>query len=109
VPTPISRDELARRLRLGARLTLVEALGYDWWADAHLPGAVNMPASRAGVLAFALLPDLDEPVVVYASRTSGEACHAAAVLEALGYRDVQVYAEGKEAWIEAGLPVERER
>lgn len=86
----------------------MEALGYDWWADAHLPGAVNIPASRVEEFAPALLLDPDQPVVVYGSRTSSEAGHAAAHLEALGYRRVQVYADGKEDWIEAGLPVDRE-
>lgn len=108
MPTPISREELAHRLRVGEPQTLVEVLGYDWWADAHLPGAVNLPADRVPELAPALLPDAEAPLVVYASRSCAEADHAAATLEALGYRDVQVYAEGKEDWIEARLPVERE-
>lgn len=108
MPTPISRDELALRLRLGVPLTLVEALGPDWWADAHLPGAVNVPASMVEQLAPQLLPDPYRPLVVYASRSCAEAGPAAAALEALGYRHVHVYEAGKEDWIEAGLPVDRE-
>lgn len=108
MPQPISREQVADRLRLGEPQTLVEVLGYDWWADAHLPGAVNLPASKVGDLAPALLSDLDAPLVVYASRSCAEAHYAAAVLEALGYSHVQVYSEGKEDWIEAGLPVDRE-
>lgn len=108
MPTFVSREEIADRLRLGEPQTLVEVLGPDWWADAHLPGAVNVPASKVRQLAPGLLIDLDTPLVVYASRSCTEADHAAAALEALGYREVQVYAEGKEDWIEAGLPVERE-
>lgn len=108
MPTPISRQELALRLRLGVPLALVEALGPDWWADAHLPGAVNVPASMVEQLAPRLLPDREKPVVVYASRSCTEAGPAAAALEALGYRRVHVYDAGKEDWIEAGLPVDRE-
>lgn len=108
MPTPITRDELAHRLRLGRPQTLVEVLGYDWWADAHLPGAVNLPASKLRELAAAVLGDVEKPLVVYASRSCADADYAAAALEALGYRDVHVYAGGKEDWIEAGLPVERE-
>lgn len=108
MPTQISRDELALRLRLGVPLTLVEALGPDWWADAHLPGALNIPASLVERLAPRLLPDPDRQLVVYASRSCNEAGPAAAALEALGYRHVHVYEAGKEDWIEAGLPVDRE-
>ncbi len=108
MPTPISREELALRLRLGVPLTLVDALGHDWWADAHLPGAVNVPASMVEQLAPRLLPDRQRPLVVYASRSCAEAGPAAAALEALGYRHVQIYEAGKEDWIEAGLPVDRE-
>lgn len=107
MPKPISREELALRLRLGVPVTLVEALGYDWWADAHLPGAVNVPASAVGELAPRLLPDREAAVVVYASRSCAEAGPVAAALESLGYRHVHVYEAGKEDWIEGGLPVER--
>lgn len=105
--TPISRRELALRLRLGGPLKLIEALGPDWYDDAHLPSALNIPPSRVEQLAAQVLPDPDEPIVVYASRTCGDAAVVGAALEALGYRRVQVYLGGKEDWIEAGLRVER--
>ncbi len=44
--------------------------------------------------------------MVYASVMCNEAVYAAPALEALRDRRVEVYAEGKEAWIEAALPVE---
>lgn len=105
--TPISRDELALKLRLGAPLKLIEALGSDWYADAHLPGALNIPPSHVEHIAPGVLADPNEPIVVYASRTCGDAAAVAATLASLGYGRVQVYVDGKEDWIEAGLPVER--
>ncbi len=41
----IAREELAARIA-GADLTIVEALGQTYYADAHLPGARNLPHDR---------------------------------------------------------------
>lgn len=106
--TPISRDELVSLLASGTPIALVEALGADFYADAHLPGAVNVPVAQAPTLAPVLLPDRDVTVVVYCSGSCDESVQLAAALESLAYRDVRVYAAGKEDWIEAGLPVERD-
>jgi rhodanese-related sulfurtransferase len=105
--TPISRDDLHRRLANGERLTLVEALGPAYFADAHIPGAVNMPPDQVDRLAPALLPDKDAAIVVYCSGTCHNSEIAARRLNDLGYSDVHVYLGGKEDWVEHGLPVER--
>ncbi len=59
-------------------------------------------------LAPELLPDRDATIVTYCSNT---ACQNSEIalrqLESLGYTNVRKYAEGKQDWIEAGLPVER--
>lgn len=102
----ITRDELAQAIDEGG-VTVVEALPPMYFADAHLPGAVNLPHDRVRELAPALLPDRDAAIVVYCANTpcqnSGIATRE---LIAMGYRDVREYAEGKQDWIEAGLPVE---
>lgn len=106
--TPISRTELVALLATGSSIRLVEALGPDFYADAHLPGAVNVPVALASSMAPLRLPDRDATIVVYCSRSCDESMQLAATLEALGYRDIHVYAAGKEDWIEAGLAVERD-
>jgi rhodanese-related sulfurtransferase len=105
----ITRQDLLERMRRAAPLVLVEALGAAYYADAHLPSAVNVPPHLVDQLAPRLLPDRDVPVVVYGSGRSGLAsAEATAVrLDELGYREVAVYADGKEDWVEHGLPVER--
>lgn len=105
--TPISRDDLHRGLASGKRLTLVEALGPGYFADAHLPGAVNMPPDQVDRLAPRLLPDRDTPIVVYCSGTCHNSEITARRLAELGYNDVRVYRGGKEDWVEHGLPIER--
>jgi rhodanese-related sulfurtransferase len=105
--TLITRNELKARLDRGGDLVIVEALPPLYYEDAHLPGALNLPHDQVDRLAPGLLPDKNREVVVYCSNT---ACPnsgiAASRLEALGYRNVRKYAEGKEDWIGADLPVE---
>jgi len=107
LPDDISRDDLHHRMTIGQRPVLVEALGAAYYADAHLPGAVNIPPGHVDRLAPALLPDRQAPIVVYCTGT-GTSSHAVAQrLEQLGYTAVAVYRGGKEDWVEHGLPLER--
>ena len=103
----ISRRDLQARLKGDPPAVLVEALGSPYWADAHLPGAVNIPPDQVDRLAPRLLPDLDAQIVVYCTSTCGNSDMTARRLMELGYQQVLVYEGGKEDWIENGLPVER--
>ncbi len=104
----ISRDELEQRIDRGDDITIVEALGPMYFEDAHLPGAKNLPHDRVDELAPTVLPDRSATVVVYCSNTACQnSTVAARRLVQLGYEHVYEYVEGKQDWIEAGLPVER--
>ena len=102
----IAREELQQAIEAG-EVTVVEALGPMYYEDAHLPGAINIPHTEVEQLAPELLPDKDAAIVTYCSNT---ACPnsgiAAAALERLGYTNVRKYAEGKQDWEDAGLPLE---
>ena len=106
--TTITRDELQAHLDRGDDLIILEALPAEYYRKAHLPGAVNLPHDRVDELAPSLLPDHSQRIVVYCSNA---ACPNSAVaadrLTELGYTDVRRYEEGKQDWIDAGLPVER--
>ena len=103
---PISRQEL--EAELNTDVVIVEALGPMYYDDAHLPGARNLPHDRVDELAADVLPDKHAAVVVYCSNT---ACQNSVIasnrLVELGYTNVRQYVEGKQDWIEAGLPVEQ--
>ena len=107
MPSHISRDDLRLRMTGGERLSIVEALGADYYQDAHLPGAINIPPGQVDRLAVALLPERQTQIVVYCSGTGGSSDAVARRLEELGYPTVAVYRGGKEDWVEHGLPVER--
>ena len=103
----ISMTELRAALDRGDELVLVEALGAAYFADAHLPGAVNIPADRVDDLAPDVVPDQESDIVVYCSGACASSEIAADRLRSLGYRKVRVYLGGKEEWVEHGLPVQR--
>lgn len=104
----ISRDELKLKLDRSDPFVLLEALPPAYFEDAHLPGALNMPHDQVDALAATLIPSLSTEVVVYCANTPCKNSEIAArKLLALGYANVREYVEGKEDWVNAGLPVER--
>jgi rhodanese-related sulfurtransferase len=102
----ISRDELKAAIGAGT-VTVVDALGGDYYVKQHLPGAVALAPGDVDALASAVLPDKGAAIVTYCT---GPSCpnsgQVANRLTALGYADVRKYAEGIEDWTGAGLPTE---
>lgn len=103
----ISRDELKAKLDNGEKVILIEALPKKYYRDAHLPGALNIPHDQVGELAPKLLPNKSAEIIVYcASGPCENSGIAAERLAAIGYTNVRDYHEGKQDWVEAGLPTE---
>lgn len=102
----ITRDELKAAIDAGT-VTVVDALGGDYWAKQHLPGAVALAPGDVDSLAASTLPDRQAAIVTYCSNpacpNSGQ---VAGRLTALGYANVRKYREGIEDWTNAGLPTE---
>src|SRR5688500_11494279 len=92
----ITRDELKAAIDAGA-VTVVDALGGEYYAKQHLPGAVPLVRDDVDAQAPALLPDRDAAIVTYCSNpactNSGQVADR---LTALGYTDVRKYREGIE-------------
>ncbi len=103
----VSRQQLVALLQADEPIVLVEALGPAFFADAHLPGAVNLPPALVEELVESAVPHRDARIVVYCSRSCEMSLDTARRLVALGYTRVEHYSGGKEDWVEAGLPVER--
>ncbi len=61
----IGREELKAKIDRGDDVVLVETLDPEYYEDAHLPGALNLPPDRIGELAPQILPDKDADIVVY--------------------------------------------
>ncbi|MER7505570.1 rhodanese-like domain-containing protein [Nonomuraea pusilla] len=104
--THISRDELKAAIDAGT-VTVVDALGGQYYAQQHLPGAIALVEGEVADRAAELLPDRDAAIVAYCSNPACPNSEAVARrLVALGYTDVRTYREGIQDWVEAGLPVE---
>jgi rhodanese-related sulfurtransferase len=102
----ITRDELQAAIDTGT-VTVVDALGGDYYAKQHLPGAIALVREDVDKLAPTLLPDRDAAIVTYCSNpacpNSGQVADR---LTALGYTNVRKYREGIEDWTDAGLPTQ---
>ncbi|MEU6431335.1 rhodanese-like domain-containing protein [Microbispora sp. NPDC046973] len=102
----IGRDELKTAIEAGT-VTVVDALGGDYYAQQHLPGAIPLTEDEVADRAAELLPDKNASIVTYCSNPACANSQAVANrLTALGYTDVRKYREGIQDWVEAGLPVE---
>ncbi|MFF7442587.1 rhodanese-like domain-containing protein [Streptomyces sp. NPDC008122] len=102
----ITREDLEAAIK-AETATVVDALGGEYHARQHLPGALALVPADVDAQAPALLPDLDAAIVTYCSNpacpNSGQVADR---LTALGYTNVRKYREGIQDWVEAGLPVE---
>ncbi|WP_433221560.1 rhodanese-like domain-containing protein [Microtetraspora malaysiensis] len=102
----ITRDELRAAIDAGT-VTVIDALGGEYYAKQHLPNALPLTPTEVDARAAALLPDRDAAIVTYCSNpacpNSGQVADR---LTALGYTDVRKYREGIQDWVEAGLPTE---
>ncbi|WP_406187104.1 rhodanese-like domain-containing protein [Streptomyces sp. NBC_01006] len=102
----ITRDELTAAIEAGT-VTVVDALGGEYYAQQHLPGALALIPADVDAKAPDLLPDRDAAIVTYCSNPScPNSGQVADRLTALGYTDVRKYREGIQDWTEAGLPTE---
>jgi rhodanese-related sulfurtransferase len=104
--TLISREELWEAIDAGA-VTVVDALPESYYAQQHLPGALNLVEQDVTERAAELLPDRTAAVVTYCSNPAcGNSQAVASRLEQLGYRNVRKYREGIQDWVAAELPTE---
>jgi rhodanese-related sulfurtransferase len=102
----ITREELQNEIAAGA-VVVLEALPHNYYADGHIPGALNLPLDDVEFRAAELVPDRDAAVVTYCTGTSCPNSRIAAEqLRKLGYTNVRAFEGGKEDWVQAGLLLE---
>lgn len=102
----ISRDELKQAID-HSDVTVIETLRAEHYDQGHIPGAIHIHFEEIADKAPELLPDKSAAIVTYCSNTVCRNSEIAAnQLAALGYTNVRKYAEGKDDWRDAGLPLE---
>jgi rhodanese-related sulfurtransferase len=103
----ISRDELRAKIEGGEDFVLVDALAPMSYARSHLHGAINLPLEWVDERAPRRVPDLDTEIVVYCIDVQcTSSVFVGERLRSLGYTNVRHYADGKDDWTAAGLPLE---
>src|SRR5205807_473692 len=103
----IALAELQGLIAVGAQL--LEVLPEQEFADAHLPGAINIPLPRLTAQTAGVL-DRERALVVYCwDGLCDMSPRAACRLDALGFAEVYDYVAGKADWLAHGLPVEGEQ
>jgi len=91
----------------GDRYMLIDVREPDERAAARIPDSAHIPLGEIVARTSQTLPAPESLIVVYCSH--GErSLFACQILRAMGYPSVWSMAGGLTAWIEAGLPVERE-
>jgi rhodanese-related sulfurtransferase len=103
----VSTKDLKTKLNSG-KIKVVETLAPERYREAHIPGALNIPPERIKELAPQMLPNQEAEIITYCTNSHWHASeYAARELAAMGYTNVSHYPEGKQGWMEAGLPVEK--
>ena len=95
----------ARRTGSQAPLVIFVDTSRDF-AGGHVPGARWVPRGWLELAIGDVAPSKETALVVTCANGLNSVL-AGATLQALGYRRVAVLAEGMQAWLRAGLPVER--
>jgi len=104
--TSISREELKHAIDRGEVIP-IDARSPEKFHKSHLPSALNIPVGRAAELAPQLIPDKTAAVVTYCVNFTWKLSEQLArELKTLGYTNVRTYEEGRQDWMNAGLPLE---
>lgn len=104
--TELSNDQYRQQFasRDQADYQLIDVREDDEYAEAHLPGAINIPLSEF----MARVDEIDEdrPALLVCN-TGVRSSQAAMYLASLGYEQLYNLEDGAKGWLRAGLPVER--
>lgn len=101
--------EQAREAVSGSGFLVLDARSTLDFDAGHLPGAISFPnPTRAeSYYELAALLQPDQPLLVYcSSKTCDDALQLAFFLREQGSQKILLFADGFQAWKEAGLPIE---
>jgi len=103
--TIITADELKEALESERPPVLINTLPREAHEARHIPGSVNVPTDDIETIT-SLVPNKDEPIVVYCANADCDASPTAAQkLEEMGYTNVVDFEDGYAGWRQAGHPL----
>jgi len=101
--------EKASEVVRGGQVLVLDARSLAEFDLGHLPGAISFPFATRAEAFYELAPLLqgDQPMLVYCSgKTCDDALQLALFLQEQGSQKIHLFADGFQAWREAGLPTE---
>ena len=103
--TPISAAQLAERIEAGTAPLILDVRNPDEYAEAHIPGAINIPRNELSRRLAELPSDKSREIVVhcYGGRRAGL---AEETLRGSGYSNVRDLTGHWQEWQAARLPTE---
>ena len=104
--TDLSNDDYRQQFASGAQgdYQLIDVREDDEFAEAHLPGAVNIPLSEF----MARVDEIDEETpALLVCNTGVRSSQAAMYLSSLGYEQLYNLEDGTKGWLRNGYAVER--
>ncbi|MCE9507806.1 MAG: rhodanese-like domain-containing protein [Alphaproteobacteria bacterium] len=103
----ITSQEIKKYIDNGVKVAFVEAMQEKYFTEGHLPGAFSIAPEKIKELAPKFLQDKNQTIVTYCANTNCQNSKTAAeALFGLGYKNVVVYAGGKEDWKKSGFKFE---
>lgn len=105
--TEIKTAELKKIIDSKTDMVLIDARPEKRYAQAHLPGAINLTVPKMKETRAAMLPkDKNKLLIFYCGGiTCGLSTANAGMAKKLGYTNVSVYLEGEPAWAKVGNPL----
>ncbi len=101
-------DEVRQRLSNGGGYRLIDVREKEEYREGHLPGAVSVPRGFLDMRIEEVVPDKDEPIVLYCAGGT-RSLLAGRTLRELGYTNVVSMSGGFGGWKGAGHPWEADR
>jgi rhodanese-related sulfurtransferase len=103
----VTAQELQRRMAAGQAACLLDVRTPGEYAAAHVPGSKLIPLDELDAAAFCRERNGDCSPVYVLCQSGGRARRAIEKLERAGVHDCVLVEGGTQAWIDAGLPVNR--
>ncbi len=103
----VTAQELQRRMAAGQAAYLLDVRTAGEYAAAHVPGTTLIPLDELDAAAFCRERNGDGSPVYVLCQSGGRARRAIEKLECAGVHGCVLVEGGTQAWIDAGLPVNR--
>lgn len=102
----VSAEQLAKALKDGSRIVMLDARSEAAWHQSHIPGAVSVPYYKEPDKFIKDIPNDSTWIVVYCACPHAASTQVVNTLRRLGYKHTAILDEGILVWAQRGYPVQ---